>query len=178
MLGNWDSAFPHFEPVGYKLRHCFPNRWVRFHSLPESQRYPGKEAEFDILLARHNAVLSELIHPSKQVVLLTTEFSDTENPLAAPKESPSAKWWQSVRLEECYWHIYASELIWQPQFFSPIIRRVAVDEPLSVMICDSRCDWVVHPYDGGMDVVLSTTERRDCLRTKYQGWLSSPKSGL
>jgi hypothetical protein len=36
------------------------DRWVRFHSLPESKRYPDSQAEYAIELDRHYTVLSEL----------------------------------------------------------------------------------------------------------------------
>src|SRR5436309_2623058 len=38
MLADWDRCFPHCEPIGHHLRVAFPERWVRFHSLPESKQ--------------------------------------------------------------------------------------------------------------------------------------------
>lgn len=36
------------------------DQWVRFHSLPRSKRYADTLSEYQILLDRHNTVLSEL----------------------------------------------------------------------------------------------------------------------
>lgn len=45
MLTDWDSWLPGCEPIGHHLRRAFAERWVRFHSLPGSKRYPESDAE-------------------------------------------------------------------------------------------------------------------------------------
>jgi hypothetical protein len=35
-----------------------------------------------------------------------------------------------------------------------------------------------HPYDGGADVFLATSEERDRMRDRHADWLSSHPSGL
>ncbi|WP_425586206.1 DUF3885 domain-containing protein [Streptomyces sannanensis] len=42
----WESNWPGTLPLGHLLRSAWPDRWVRFHSLPESKRYADTEAEF------------------------------------------------------------------------------------------------------------------------------------
>ena len=56
----WEENWPGGHPVADELKYRFPDRWVRFHSLPESKRYPDTPAEYDELLHRHNTVLAEL----------------------------------------------------------------------------------------------------------------------
>ena len=77
ILTNWQQSFPGCEPVAHHLRVAFPDRWVRFHSLPHSKRYPEDEAEYAMVLERHNRVLGELVQNGEIIALLTTDYSDT-----------------------------------------------------------------------------------------------------
>ena len=72
MLNQWQHQFPGSEPVAHRLRTAFPSRWVRFHSLPESKRYPEGEGEYATVLGRHNRILGHLLGSGRAVVLLTT----------------------------------------------------------------------------------------------------------
>ena len=47
-------------PVGYALRWRYVDRWTRFHSLPESKRYPDSDEEMELLVLRHMAVADTL----------------------------------------------------------------------------------------------------------------------
>jgi hypothetical protein len=42
----WRRRWPDSRPVADELRDTEHKRWVRFHSLPESKRYPDDEAEY------------------------------------------------------------------------------------------------------------------------------------
>lgn len=180
VLELWAKSFPNFEPVAHRLHAEFADRWARFHSLPESKRYPDSEEELVVVLHRHNAVLAALAGRGDPVVLLTTEFSWVAAPALAPTYSPSSVWWRTARHGEAFWHVYGSESAWEPHLFDPIVRRVAEDglNIGNVMICDAGCRWIVHPYDGGMDVVVRSTGERDRLRSKFAGWLSPHPEGL
>lgn len=169
------------------LRSHFRDRWVRFHSLPESKRYPEDEAEYRILLDRHNVVVGELAQPRQNLLLLTTTFSETSAPTTAPAECPSASFWRTVSMHEvepevfdfpAFWHVYVSQVGWWPGVFDPVIRLAADDVLADVLICDADCRWIVHPYDGGMDVIASSTPARDRLRAKFGAWLSARPDGL
>lgn len=47
-------------PLADRLKHAFPDRWGRFHSLPESRRYPEDDADCRIALHRYNSILDDL----------------------------------------------------------------------------------------------------------------------
>lgn len=53
---HWPNAPERIED----FKHRFPDRWVRFHSLPDSRRYPETEDEYAIVFGRHHTVLDEL----------------------------------------------------------------------------------------------------------------------
>jgi hypothetical protein len=184
MLADWQLRFPNCEPVAHQLRVVFAARWVRFHSLPESKRYPEDESEYATVLGRHNGVLSELVGPERRVILLTTGYSDGPDVVPpSPNQralDPGARLWRSVPMPDFdgYWHIFASEWEWHPGLFDRIVRLVADDAVREVMVVDPDCLWVLHPYDGGMDVILETPEARDQLRSRHRDWLSAHPDGL
>jgi hypothetical protein len=170
------------------LRAAFLNRWVRFHSLPGSKRYPEDDAEYAEVLARHNAVMGELARPGEQVVLVTTGYSGSPVPSRYYPElaafDPGAAPWRTVdRVEEAfdelnYWHLFASARTWRPGEFDSLVRLVADDKVANVLVVAPDCRWVLHPYDGGMDVIAESPEHRGLLRAKYAVWLSARADGL
>lgn len=190
MLADWDRRFPHCEPIGHHLRVAFPERWVRFHSLPGSKRYPENEAEYAEVLARHNTVLGELACPGSQVVFVTTGYSESSEPSrsypAVVAFDSRAVPWRTVamhRVEEgfddpSYWHLFASVWEWRPGAFEALIRLVADDAVANVLVVSPDCRWVLHPYDGGMDVIAESPEAQRLLRAKYTSWLSARADGL
>lgn len=190
MLADWDRFFPNCEPIGYRLRADFRERWVRFHSLPESKRYPESEDEYAEVLSRHNAILSELVQSQSQVVLVTTGYSASSEPLRYYPEiiafDPNAISWRTIAMHHIendfenpnFWHLFASYWNWEPSKLNPLIRLVADDVVANVLIVDPNCNWVLHPYDGGMDVITESVEARHRLRVKYSTWLSARADGL
>ena len=190
MLADWARYFPHCEPIGHHLRAAFPEQWVRFHSLPGSKRYPEDEAEYAEVLARHNTILGELARPGSHVTLVTTGYSGSPEPSrsypAVVAFDPDAVPWRTIaihRVEEgfdepSYWHLFASAWDWRPGVFDPLVQLVAVDAVANVLVVAPDCRWVLHPYDGGMDVIAESSEARRLLREKYSAWLSARADGL
>src|SRR5690348_5984436 len=104
MLTNWQQQFPDAAPAAHRLRAAFPNRWVRFHSLPGSKRYPEEEDEYSTVLARHKRILVELTASNRRVVLLSTGYSDLAEPVRLQPDllmlDPHARPWRSVPMHE------------------------------------------------------------------------------
>jgi hypothetical protein len=190
MLDDWDRCFPNCEPIGHHLRVAFAERWVRFHSLPESKRYPECEAEYTEALVRHNAILGELTYPGGQVVVVTTGYSESHVPVRSYPEvvaiDPGAAPWRTVAMhsveegfdEPSYWHLFASVREWRPGEFDPLVRLVADEVVANVLLVAPDCLWVLHPYGGGMDVIAASPEARRRLRASYSAWLSARPDGL
>lgn len=55
---QWEQTWARCLPYAPALKTSYPDRWVRFHSLPDSKRYPGDETEYMIVLDRYNTVLN------------------------------------------------------------------------------------------------------------------------
>jgi len=190
MLDDWQERFPGCAPIAHEMKVVFRDRWVRFHSLPESKRYPEDEGEYETVLHRHNRVLGELVGAERNVVLLTTGYSESSLPVRTCPDlaalDPDAKLWRSVPMHERdeesadpnYWHVFASAWDWQPGAFDPLVRLVADDVVANVMIVHPDCRWLLHPYDGGMDVIAEAAAVRGRLRAAHEDWLSSQADGL
>ncbi|MCJ0874668.1 hypothetical protein [Streptomyces sp. AP-93] len=56
----WHAHGPAGPMLPWELKTVYGDRWVRFHSLPESKRYAEDEAEYAVLLNRYNTVLDDL----------------------------------------------------------------------------------------------------------------------
>jgi hypothetical protein len=190
MLTDWQRWFPNCDPIAHCLRVAFPDRWVRFHSLPGSKRYPEDEAEYATAFERHNRILGELARPGQTVVLLSTGYSQSPEPIRSQPEwqvlDPGAVSWWTVAMHETdadfadpsYWHVFASTREWRPRVFDPLVRLVADDVLRNVMVVAPDCRWLLHPYAGGMDVIAESQTARDRFKAGYAGWLSARPDGL
>jgi hypothetical protein len=183
----WNERWPGCSKVPYELR-SLRDRWVRFHTLPGSKRYPDTEAEYGIILARHNSVLDELA-TSPTVLVVTAGYSATahrQEPLRSAETvavHPDATYWTSICTDdepgfEVWMHLYAGETPWAVGHLDPLLREVADDMIANVLIADVELRWLYHPYDGGMDVILPSTAEREALRDRHRAWLSAHRLGL
>ncbi len=190
MLSVWQQWFSDCEPIAHHLRDAFPNRWVRFHSLPGSKRYPEGEAEYATILARHNRILGALARPGQVIVLLSTGYSTSPEPTRPQPEwealDSGAKPWRTVGMhvvdvgftDPSYWHVFASKRMWWPASLDPIVRLIADDVLANVMVVSPDCRWLLHPYDGGMDVIVESAAARDRLKADHSEWLSARPDGM
>lgn len=129
-------------------------------------------------------------HDDDSVVLVTTGYSETTEPIRYYPEvvafDPDAQPWRTVAMHSIdgefadpnYWHMFACKREWCPGDFDPLVRLIADDIVADVLIVAPDCRWILHPYDGGMDVIAESSANRDSLRTKFHAWLSAHPQGL
>ncbi|MEV0032133.1 hypothetical protein [Nocardia sp. NPDC050793] len=172
-----------------ELKHAYRERWVRFHSLPGSKRYPVTADEYGIVLDRYNQVLDGLF-TRQEVYLVTCDWSDRLAPDTRPDDHaqwhPDARYWTSVRTDPAetdaefvsYTHLFVSRFSWRHGAVDDLLRAVADDATAGVMIADLSLERIHHPYDGGMDVLLPSAAERDTLMHQYAGWLSHHPEGF
>ena len=177
----WEQRWPGCPPVGYQLRTTYRERRVRFHSLPESQRYPEDESEYAVVLHRYNTVLDALF-AGGDVYVITPVWSTEARTLPFRQEDG---YWRSLLVEDdpnpdfrTYCHLFAARHRWRHGCLDEVLRAIADDEVSGVLITDTGMRRVHHPYDGGADVLLTTPEERDRMRDRYADWLSRHPSGL
>ncbi|MET9520040.1 hypothetical protein [Streptomyces sp. NPDC002994] len=197
LAARWGrERWPPGPPIAHEFRGRYADRWVRFHSLPGSKRYPETEAEYAIVLDRYNSVLDELF-AGVDVFVVTADWSTTPTgPAAYPSYPPyptrealhpeGVRWWTEANQEapdpdpdfHTHTHLYADRRPWERGCADALLRAVADEELGDVFFTDTELRRIHHPYDGGADVILSTPAERDRLRGQHTDWLSSHASGL
>jgi hypothetical protein len=192
----WLKTFQDIPPISSDFKYKFADRWVRFHSLPNSKRYAESEEEYSIILKRHNIILNELIR-NKCVLLFTVCYSSHKKPrrynkfleqqnIFFDKFDPHGKFWRTVPIHELdhdpdnpnYWHIYVSAWNWEIGVFDQIFRLIADNILSDVFLASPDDSWLYHPYDGGGDVIMPSELERDELKAKYKQWLPQEASDL
>lgn len=181
----WAAAMNGALPVAHELREQFHERWVRFHSLPESKRYPESEAEYEEVFSRHNAILSHLYDLPTEVLTILPEYSELQQrclPHDAVRDLfPETIPWCSYPANEndgLHVHLHVARVQYSGTELDGLLRRVADDQVRNVLIINLPSQSVVHPYDGGADVILPTSEARDQLKHTFRDWLPSHPQGL
>jgi len=168
---------------------------VRFHSLPESKRYPDDRSERDEVLRRHLVLLGELCALSGtqttelRVITVSGSSSTTPVPRAGriARAFPSGRPWRSLQLDpdpgwpddEPWWvHYFLGRCTLTSRRLRNLLRLVMVDRAEGVVIAPAGAQWLYAPYDGGGDVIAPSTQVREILRARHTDWLSVHPSGL
>ena len=193
LSAQWSARWPQCRPVGHELRECAPDRWVRFHSLEESKRYPSDADDMAELLHRHNSTVADLVALDSNasavdadLVVVTCSWSGsaqvTARDQAVTAVDPDAQHWRSVSLGdddfESWIHLWVSDCKWAHSSLDALFALVANDWTSDVIVCDQRCNWLYHPYDGGADVLAPSEAVRDSLAQRHRLWLSGRPDGL
>lgn len=184
----WQQHYGKCLPIGYILRDNFKDRWFRIHTLPNSKRYPETETEVEIILHRHNILLTELLGANGHYMLITTGYSETANPIFSyhllNKLICDRKHCFSVDMDALahsgigYWHFFISERRWQVDTINPILKLVANDEVGNILFVGIEKPFIYHPYDGGADIIMETTLAKENFKKQYSNWLSQRSDGL
>ena len=102
-----------------------------------------------------------------------------------PSSQPVTGYWQSLLVKDdpdpefrTYCHLFVVRRPWRSGCIDELLRDIADDEVAGVLITDIQMQRIHHPYDGGADVFLTTSEERDRLRARHADWLSSHPAGL
>lgn len=183
---TWAHACRGVEPLRWKLPEDLHERWVRFHSLPESKRYPDIEDEYTIVLDRHHAVLDDLAGAGSEILVVRTEWFGRGVPRDQRDNfralEASATLWRvfddADDLDGPRWYAFYQHSRNIRESLDPLLRRVADDQLGSVFLTNPSVEWIYAPYDGGADVFPPTPRARDLLRDRYSSWLSRHPQGL
>lgn len=184
----WTERYGQTPPLGHELRAAFPERWFRIHSLPQSKRYPEYEAEQEVLLERHVTVAAEILTRGAPCKVLTASYGTESETVGRrstldgfgervfgciasfldEEDEPEYRQWTA------FW---VAETTWDPAAERSVLLDIAEDQRRALWI-DSASGEVYAPYDGGADLILASTERRNRLRQKFSSWLSARPDGL
>jgi hypothetical protein len=183
----WSENFDGLAPLAYELKHKLNERWVRFHSLPESKRYPENESEYTEVLNRYNKILKEHFGVNAKLYVVIPEYSESSAPTKPEKKLRQlfrdSQYWRTVDRkeeygEEFYWHFHVASLNYSGYELNALLRLVANDAVSNCFVVSESSKSLFHPYDGGSDSILFSTEERNKLKEKFSGWLSSHPEGF
>jgi hypothetical protein len=93
-------------------------------------------------------------------------------------------YWRTLVLDDTdppdvvYRHLYVGTIARCPAVLDPLLRLVAGNQKVGVILSPPDAEWLVAPYDGGTDVIAATTFERDALRERHPDWLPDNPSGL
>jgi len=176
---GWDEKWPKTSPDGPVLRTEHGDRWVRFHSLPESKRYADTEAEHAIVLERHHAVLDELGAGRDCFVLSLGHDRDRLARLLSDFHEPAPRLWGTMDTgEDQPDELYVCVLTHPSPALDAVLRTVADDVLGNVTIAPPDLRWLYHPYDGGGDVIAPSPSDRDRISKKFAEWRPRNPEGL
>ncbi len=159
-------------PLGSSLRNELPDRWVRFHTLPEGERIARTVPQRREVLNRYWTILGALGEPE----VVTTCGWAAKPPAARHPDlaelMPAAPW-TSVPTERAT-TVYATQVssAAQEAMDELLLDWVADDRTAEVILAPSTFEWLVHPYDGGIDVIAADPGQRDELRRRFADWLT------
>lgn len=188
----WRRRWAAARPIGHELRSSAAPSWVRFHSLPGSQRYATTDSEYEELLHRQSKLLAELCSlagtSTHDLWVVTASWSDSPEPAGRDAEViaafPAATYWKSVPqdlslADDPVWaHLYVGRTALDSERLRALLLLVADAVTGGVILSPRTCDWLVHPYDGGIDVIAADPVQRELLRSRYTDWLSAHPGGL
>ena len=192
--GKWMTEFGSFwrahyggcPPLGYHLREAFVERWVRFHSLPESKRYAETEEEMAVILSRANSVALIVLGEGGPCWIVKARYED-EPAQSLPLKLNGAALELDLSFQsdgrDAFFEdepsaaIYAATATWHAGAFDPLLREIANDQERALWV-SVRNAAVFAPYDGGMDIILPTPEEAGTLLDRFSDWKSPYPGGL
>ena len=191
----WQRNYPHCPPVSYLFKWRLADRWFRFHSLPESKRYPDNDSEVEELLARHNTVLLDVVGEGRECVIVVGDYSESPGELINGTRCPviaryTARALPSLSKQEfdpepldegeppVYLRLACGMHTLQSGSLDAVLLCAADGQVTNFFVVSVERNRIFAPYDGGIDVVLRDTAERDEFKSRYVKWLSARADGL
>lgn len=187
-IDYWNLNYPDALPINYELKSVYPDRWFRIHSLPESKRYAENEFEYQTILDRQNTLINDLFGENTEIIISfglytsalsndnnkkLTDFGEFDRVQTIPLHVVNPTDYE----DEYYFDVYIKVDNWIKNAKNAILKAIADDEIRAMFICPSK-NCIIAPYDGGVDIIVDSTEKRDELKLKYKDWLSEREDEL
>ena len=184
----WNKEYPESLPINHELKWIFSDRWFRIQSLPESKRYADSIDEYKIILDRQNQLIDDLIGEESEVAISfglytnditndnykqLTDFGEFQKVLTIDLHKERPEQYE----DKLFFDIFVKSEKWKKGNRNEILKAIADDE-IRAMFVSSAKGCIIAPYDGGVDVIVDSTERRDRLKEKYKNWLSDREDGM
>lgn len=184
--GDWNRFHPDCTPIGDRLKWQAESQWLRFHSLPESKRYPETPAEKAILLDRQTRIAREVLGENTPCWMVLESWHDLFRRPALPfRNYPFYRLQHRVRRrfgfkgvgivdvpeDDYQMRVYATSCKWHAHAFDDLLLEIA-DDKLDVFWISRVTGAIFAPYDGGVDLILPYPTQKEELSQTYAAWLS------
>ncbi len=173
-MESWHRDYPETPPINYRFKQRLPKRWMRIHSLPGAKRYPDNKAEWDVLMARQNAVIDHLV-PQLTAIKWVWNWIDPDCFIfksfgltrlgVLPDEDAEGPTTESWMLAD---H-------WETGLSDTFLALIAYEQMRGFIIAPN---CLIAPYDGGMDVILNAPYSAHAFKRHFSDWVSPREDGL
>lgn len=185
LTAAWSRELGTAAPLGNELRKALPERWVRLYYLPQGERMVTTASQRAEVEHRFSSLLAVLGAPEEEQVVVTTCGWGAPAPAARPTGLAAllpASYWRDVADPHPDYQpasVYATAVVVaSPALTEFLLDWVAVDRTAEVIVAPADFSWLIHPYDGGFDVIARSQAERDDLASRFPGWLSDRADGL
>lgn len=184
-LEYWRATYGGAPLPAYRLRDRFPERWLRLHSLPGSKRYAETPDEHREILRRQGTLFSDLIGEGAPCELVFSYYgAEAELPAEvraallglSPTFLMTLAAAESDLVEDVL--LLHASFTWQPGSLDTILLAVADDVLESPVFVGIQAGRILAPYDGGIDLIVESKQRRAELLARYASWRSAHPAGL
>lgn len=165
---QWDQFYPNKLPISHYLVQYFQQSWFRIHSLPESKRYADTPAEYELLLNRHNQIITDCFRENTSIFIVSGHYFS---------RSRNNKAYDPAFILPYKFHLEQEINLTQANEHNDLLKKIADDEVRAFMISFEQ-NIILAPYDGGIDFIIFDKTKRNALRDKYKDWLSPREDGL
>ncbi len=187
-INYWNKEYPESFPINHELKWTYADRWFRIHSLPQSKRYADTDDDYKIIFGRQNQLIDDLIGEESEVAISfglykdnianenykeLTDFGEFQKVLTIDLQKERPEEYENGMLLD----IFVKIENWKNGNRNKILKAIADDEIRAMFFSYSK-KCVIAPYDGGVDVIVDSTEERDRLKSKYKNWLSDREDGM
>ena len=176
---HWNDIAGSVQPLAYTLKFELAQRWVRFHSLPESRRYPDSDADMRAVIDRHNEILSAVFTLDEKLYFVVPAWAEESSIKAQAKGYIH---WRDVLADEddpeSNNRLHVKTAAWSVGCLDWAISASANDDLHGFMAIGAGSRVLYHPYDGGMDLILPSALERARLQCEFAQYLSSHPAGL
>ncbi len=145
-------------PIGNEQIGRNRDHWVRFHSLPQSKRYPESVAEEGQVFERFSALGNSLFDAESFVFYV--------------------HWWAhgSESDESANW--IARKKLWNAIEWKQLLLNTAHDQASSFGVFGKITGTFLSVYDGGFDVFFRSDGKKLAFENQFASWFSTHTRGL
>ncbi|MGI9054894.1 MAG: DUF3885 domain-containing protein [Pyrinomonadaceae bacterium] len=187
----WRDNFPNCPPVSYIFKDKLNEFWFRIHNLPQSKRYAENEDEMREILRRQKILFNDVIGEEENcfvvclgydnktpVEIYKVKFPALTKLLSKESESISLQTIDPDEETDIFFPVCFGRQKITFKILEQIFVAIADDEINYLFVLDPKLKRIFAPYDGGVDVILERSAKRDEFKKKYKDWLSSRTDGL